>query len=196
MSHSGSAQQEIPLNPTFNFAEPALISLSRHRHCGSPACGRWSAPGTVQADLLKHLKLDEEIRRPTASAQALHLPWPRQHLGYAAKPNPNPDLLREASARFEHYAPAAVAMRFSHPQAPFRPVTGALREYSADYASRLSRLATKTPDFAEAIARVQTSAARKKVTCEVTFGSPRVEPRERACAYGLSLSVLPRSNEL
>lgn len=26
--------------------------VSRHRHCGSPACGRWSAPGTVQADLL------------------------------------------------------------------------------------------------------------------------------------------------
>lgn len=31
---------------------PALALLSRHRHYGSPACGRWAAPGTVQADLL------------------------------------------------------------------------------------------------------------------------------------------------
>ncbi len=36
------------LNPRL----PALTLLTRHRHCGSPACGRWAAPGTVQADLL------------------------------------------------------------------------------------------------------------------------------------------------
>lgn len=30
----------------------ALTSLSRHRHCGSPAHEWWLAPGTLEADLL------------------------------------------------------------------------------------------------------------------------------------------------
>jgi hypothetical protein len=31
---------------------PALTSLSRHRHYGSPACEWWPAPGTLKVDLL------------------------------------------------------------------------------------------------------------------------------------------------
>ena len=38
----------------------SLTSLSRHRHCGSPACSRWSTSGTVKTDLL----MSPDQRRP------------------------------------------------------------------------------------------------------------------------------------
>jgi hypothetical protein len=122
-----ATRRRYRLNPRL----PTLTSLSRHRHCGSPACDRWSAPGTVQADLL----MTPNRRRPVellgplppaapAGGAALQPPVENQQTREVTIPSSppapsrrtvEPDIIVHGWSPFDAWARLPVVSPYFHP---------------------------------------------------------------------------------